>query len=626
MQYQHSNFMQINTINLLVFLLWSIQSFGQIKTNDNSLMNEDRYVVAGEGKYDKLPLNFLYKKPTYSFEEKTIHSSPFSKISVGDLDKDGIPEILCSNYIQGGIQYLKLINNQYEIIPIDTMADKVSKIFIGDINDDQQQDIIAIVDKSIVGYILNKKTGLWISHELVTSPTSITSLAVEDINADSLPDFIYGVAPFSMYIALSRKSLQYKISLFDSKVHVFGDMCIRKDKNSTVELIIPDYKSGTLFLVKLSKNGDIANKLVIDHAFSGVFSCAWADFDHDGFDDIMASSFKTGKTKLYSYIHDDYYACQEILKKGYEPTQIYLADFDNNGKNEIVINNQKDKPFIITSHGYHLYDVDQILISAASVFSVCADLDNDRDPDILCCTKKGLLALYNRSDREGPNLVTNVNNSTKNKNADCEISSVQYNQWNGIHWQMDTVYTDYLELMKSHSIYTTFTDTYQNGKLVQRRTGKVIGERYVTESYHYHPTIPLIKMISKGSLASDSTIYELRGNKVIKVRDYPKFFEPTTETFRYKKDSVLVHHNHRDDHSFVDEVIVLDSLYLKDAYMFGITMFHSVDGLLKISPPDDYNTKYDYFYDECNNVKLIVETNKETGIVERVQKFDIRYE
>lgn len=617
--------MKINTINLLVFLFWSFQSIAQIKTNDNSPLKEDRYVVAGEGKYDKLPLNFLYKKPAYYFEEKIIHSSKINSISVGDLDNDGIPEILCSNYTKGGIQYLKLINNQYEMIPVDTLAEKVSKIFIADINDDQQQDIIAIVDKSIVGYILNKKTGIWIFHELVTSPTTITSLVFEDINEDNLPDFIYGVAPFSIYIALSRKSLQYRISLFDSKVHVFGDMCIRKDKNSTVELIIPDYKSGNLFLVKLSKKGDIANKLVIDHAFSGIFSCAWVDFDHDGFDDILASSFKTGKTKLYSYIHDDYYTCEEILKKGYEPTQINLADFDNNGKNEMVINNQADKPVIITSHGYHLYDVDKVLVSVATVFSVCADLDNDSDPDILCCTKKGLLALYNRSDQEGPNLVTNVNNSTKSKNPECEISSIQYKEWNGIHCKLDTTYTDYLELMKIPAFYS-WADTYQNGKLVQRRTGEVIGGRYVTESFHYDPKAPVIKMTSKGSLASDSTIYELRGNKVIKVRDYPKFFEPSTETFRYKKDSVFVHHNHRDDHSFVDEVIVLDSLYLKDAYMFGITMFHSVDGILKISPPDDYNTKYEYFYDECNNVKLIVEFNKENGIVERVRKFDISYE
>jgi hypothetical protein len=617
--------MKINSINLLVFLFWSFQSVGQIKTNNNRPLYEDRYLVAGEGKYDKLPLNFLYKKTAYFFEEKTIHSSPFSKISVGDLDNDGIPEILCSNYTKGDIQYLKFTNNQYEMIPVDTMADKVSKIFIGDINVDQQQDIIAIVDKSIVGYIRNKKTGLWISHELVSSPTTITSLVFEDINGDNLPDFIYGVAPYSIYKALSRKSFKYNISLFDPKVHVFGDMCIRKDKNSSVELIIPDYKTGTLFLVKLSKNGDIINKLVIDHAFSGVFSCAWVDFDHDGFDDILASSFKTGKTKLYSYIHDDYYTFEEILKKGYEPTQINIADFDNNGKNEIVINNQADKPFILTSHGYHLYDVNQILISAASVFSVCADLDNDRDPDILCCTKKGLLALYNRSDREGPNLISNVNTSIKTKNDDCKISSVQYKEWNGIHWKLDTTYTDYLELMKIPSFYS-WTDTYQNGKLVQRRTGEVIGGRYVTESYHYDPKVPVIKMTSKGSLASDSKIYELRGNKVIKVRDYPKFFEPSTETFRYKKDSVFVHHNHRDDRSFVDEVIVLDSLYLKDAYMFGITMFHSVDGILKISPPDDYYTKYEYFYDECNNVKLIIEVNKENGIVERVRKFDISYE
>ena len=54
-------------------------------------------------------------------------------------------------------------------------------------------------------------------------------------------------------------------------------------------------------------------------------------------------------------------------------------------------------------------------------------------------------------------------------------------------------------------------------------------------------------------------------------------------------------------------------------------MLHTVSGNLKISPPDDYNTKYDYYYDECNNVKLIVEINKENGIVEKVRKFDIRY-
>ncbi|MBK6786007.1 MAG: hypothetical protein IPG79_21385 [Saprospiraceae bacterium] len=69
----------------------------------------------------------------------------------------------------------------------------------------------------------------------------------------------------------------------------------------------------------------------------------------------------------------------------------------------------------------------------------------------------------------------------------------------------------------------------------------------------------------------------------------------------------------------------MDSIYLKDAYLHGITMLHTVDGNLKISPPDDYNTKYDYYYDECNNVKLIVEINKENGIVEKVRKFDIRY-
>ncbi|MBK8854073.1 MAG: VCBS repeat-containing protein [Saprospiraceae bacterium] len=616
--------MQRTFINFLFLLVFSFQSLAQIKTTDKNQMTDNRSVVAGEGRYAKLPLNFLYKKPTYYFEEKIIHSIPNNKIYVGDMDKDGIPEILCSNYSKGYIHCLKYANNQYETRVIDTLAQKVSKILMQDINNDQQQDIIAIVDKSIVGYIQNKDTRQWVSHLLVTSPATITSLVAEDINKDALPDFIYGVAPYSIHKAMSRKPLQYTMSLFDPKVHVFGEMCIRKNKDSAVELIIPDYKTATLLLVKLSKKGDIAKKLEIDNTFSGINSCAWVDFDHDGYDDILATSFKTGKTKLYSFVHEDYYACEEILKKGFEPTQIHLTDFDKNGKNEMVINNQADKPVIITSHGYHLYDVDKILVSAATVFSLCADLDNDQDTDILCSTKKGLFALYNRSDLEGSNLVTNDNTSTKSKNADCEISSIEYKEWNGIHWKSDTTYTDYMELMKTPSYYS-WKDTYQNGKLVQRRTGEVIGGRFITESYHYDPNAPVIKMISKGSLSSDSTIYELRGNKVIKVRDYPKFFEPSTETFRYKKDSVWVHHNHRDDHSFVDEVIALDSIYLKDAYLHGITMLHTVDGNLKISPPDDYNTKYDYYYDECNNVKLIVEINKENGIVEKVRKFDIRY-
>lgn len=111
------------------------------------------------------------------------------------MDKDGIPEILCSNYSKGYIHCLKYANNQYETRVIDTLAQKVSKILMQDINNDQQQDIIAIVDKSIVGYIQNKDTRQWVSHLLVTSPATITSLVAEDINKDALPDFIYGVAP-----------------------------------------------------------------------------------------------------------------------------------------------------------------------------------------------------------------------------------------------------------------------------------------------------------------------------------------------------------------------------------------------------------------------------------------------
>lgn len=62
--------MQRTFINFLFLLVFSFQSLAQIKTTDKNQMTDNRSVVAGEGRYAKLPLNFLYKNPPIILKRK----------------------------------------------------------------------------------------------------------------------------------------------------------------------------------------------------------------------------------------------------------------------------------------------------------------------------------------------------------------------------------------------------------------------------------------------------------------------------------------------------------------------------------------------------------------------------
>lgn len=308
----------------------------------------------GDGKADVVVggdsgLFLLYGKGNGDLEPYTTVVSGLSRnFALGDMNGDGKLDIICSN----GNDFLRIIPNQGGRAwgtPIDIpIGTYIHHAAVGDFNGDGRLDIALVNNRNgNAGKVIIVQNNGGGSFSVVNRYTLDTPLAITvgDINGDGKPDIAVG------YYSSPESGCQIYLGTGNCNFNGVGHLA---EGNVGFKPVIFDFngdgKADIAFTVVFSNeiatylgvgNGSFTSKQT--YATFGYPSMMWAaDIDLDGFPDLVTAH--NGSTS-FSFLRNNngtgLFAIPITYSSGGDDTRsIAIADFNNDGKIDIVAQNQ----------------------------------------------------------------------------------------------------------------------------------------------------------------------------------------------------------------------------------------------------------------------------------------------
>ena len=279
------------------------------------------------------------------------------RIAIGDLDGDGKPDIVVTDFNSGNASSISVYRNTSNngVLSFADKTDYASGngsigIAIADMNGDGRPDII----------VASGNSGMFsIFKNITTSPGSIAfdpkldqtlsdhpdNIATADLDKDGKPDLI--VANFSgKSISIFRNSgsngnisfapaIQYAVGDAPTNVST-GDL----DDDGKLDLIVGNYSSGSIsFYKNLSDIGNISFGFRQDSVLSTT-NISVADLNGDGKPDLCAGINLTGNISVLQNNHSGAggfsFAPAVDFATGNYDTYTAVGDLDGDGKPELV--------------------------------------------------------------------------------------------------------------------------------------------------------------------------------------------------------------------------------------------------------------------------------------------------
>ena len=310
-----------------------------------------------------------------------------SALAVGDLDGDGLVDVLSASFSDHRIAWYRNIDN-HRFSQQQTLSDEVreaSDVEVGDLDGDGDLDIAASScrDSTLVLFF---NTG-----EGVFATPQILNLYVNDINGLELADL---------------------------------------DQDEDLDIIWFATDTDTLGWLANDGSGGFPEAHSFGSQVYNPFSLQVADLDENGFPDILFSKPEANGVTWLANMGDGEFASPVELEGGIsEPYAIKAADLNGDQKPEVLaISGDGSRLFIFNNLGNGQFAAPQpftsTFISSGSPIQT-ADLDLDGDLDVLCGnTSHDLIWLVNDGQGAFPEVITIPSTATPSL---IEIADIDQN-------------------------------------------------------------------------------------------------------------------------------------------------------------------------------------------------------
>ncbi|AWI26464.1 FG-GAP-like repeat-containing protein [Flavobacterium pallidum] len=359
-----------------------------------------------------------------NFSSETLiasHSGDIRDICFSDMDADGDLDFLTATNIDNNIKLYKNTFGTGTYTPsiITKFIDGGRVVRADDIDGDGDKDIIgASYWDSKISWFENKDgQGDFHNTQRVVSDTmhGASAVCTGDLNGDGFTDILAtsyldnsvmwfkntdGLGTFASPQIIDN-DLYTALNVFTADIDDDGDLDVIASGHGKIKL----YKN-------VDGLGSFGTPIVIDAmGNSNTYDIDFGDLDGDG-DLDMAAGFSYG---VFYYRNLDgqgtYSARQPIAGYQYATYSVKIADFNNDGDNDIVFTGQNtnvsDAPYLRWSEnngsgtfgGNHL--ITTLIATPKNI--IAADIDNDGDTDVASADagNGGVLAWYSNTDGQG---------------------------------------------------------------------------------------------------------------------------------------------------------------------------------------------------------------------------------
>ena len=237
-------------------------------------------------------------------------------IAVGDLNGDGKPDIVVSDFNSGNASYVSVFENtsQQGIISFAARTDISTGngsvgVAIADINMDGKPDILVTSGNSAIFSILintSAQSGALSFMPGIDIPdlNHADNIITADMDGDGKPDIIFTEFSNSSVVIYRNTSAGGMVSLAAPVIYPVGNSpdflsAGDLDGDGKTDLVIGNYSSGTLtFYKNLSNPGMIQLGSRQDSVFANASSIYIADLNGDGKPDLSVGQYQTGKLSI----------------------------------------------------------------------------------------------------------------------------------------------------------------------------------------------------------------------------------------------------------------------------------------------------------------------------------------
>jgi hypothetical protein len=299
---------------------------------------------------------------TVSFNTKTdyITGTDPKRIAIGDLDGDGKPDIVVTNFNAGNASTISVFKNTSNGGSI-SFAEKVDystgngsiDVAIADLNGDGRPDLIVSSGNSgFFSFFKNISSSAGTisfaakqDYTLHSHPDNIT---IADIDRDGKPDLI--TSNFSdNTISIFRNNSTGGYLFFDEKIDypagsnpsfiTTGDM----DGDGKIDIILSNYSSGSISFFRNLGVRALVSFAPKQDLLTGVSNIAIADLDGDGKPDIFAGRGLNGKASILQNTYSgtggfSFAPGVDFVASEYD-TYVSVGDLDGDGKPELLVAN-----------------------------------------------------------------------------------------------------------------------------------------------------------------------------------------------------------------------------------------------------------------------------------------------
>lgn len=351
--------------------------------------------------YKNVSGDLKYSNPymiTEDFGIEETYDNGIREIAVGDLDGDGLKDIIAISRIGKRLSWFKNMGNDLfsnEIIIQDTSFSP-GAVKVGDFNNDGFEDIIVGAYNNNFIYLYSN-TGNGTFSESTTIDTGLTSkineLYIYDFNNDGLLDIfsihennMFGTNPLRVSTNLGNNNFAtnfYVTDIFNSNSKIdFLDI----NNDGYKDLIIIDNNEKLSYF--LNQNGiSFSNGTIINNAQIGVAQIKVKDFDNDGLPDILICyENQIGWHKNNGNGNFNY---TTLINDTSHHRILVVEDINNDGELEIISHNNNisgnlQQKISLYSKNLGIYKETILETRLGAIGSIrIADLNNDGLNDII---------------------------------------------------------------------------------------------------------------------------------------------------------------------------------------------------------------------------------------------------